>query len=261
MERVYKGEKNSRCMDFNLSHYDKKRGIVLPSKLTKDLAYLCGVLAGDGSIGFREKKYEYSIKCVGNPKDEKSFYFNIIGPKFKNIFGFLPSIRYMDGGTTFGFRIFSKSLVNYFTKIIKLPLGRKYDSLKIPEIFLNDKELLISFIRGVFDTDGSICFKKGYHTHPHYPVICLSSRSNRFVKEIAKILKMLDFKFSKTYNYKVKDKRIKKGFTIINRIELSGRYNLKLWMERIGFSSPKHLNKIKNNEKWCLPQANSGGWI
>ena len=253
MREVYKEERNFlRYMEINLSRYDKKRGIILPQELTKDLAYLCGVLAGDGSIGFREKKYEYSIKCVGNPKDEKSFYFNIIGPKFKKIFGFLPNIKYMDGGTTFGFIVFSKSLVNYFTKIIKLPLGRKYDSLKIPKVFLDNEELLISFIRGVFDTDGCVSFKKRYCKYPYYPVICLSSRSNRFIKEIAKVLKRLGFKFSKTYHYKVKDKRIKTGFTIINRIELSGRYNLQLWLKKVRFLSPKHLNKIKNNEKWCL---------
>jgi len=38
------------------------------------LAYLSGVLMGDGSIFVREYKHDYCIKCVGNPKDEIKFY-------------------------------------------------------------------------------------------------------------------------------------------------------------------------------------------
>jgi len=48
--------------------------LILPKEITEDLAYFCGVLAGDGSIGYRENKKEYCIKCVGNPADEQDYY-------------------------------------------------------------------------------------------------------------------------------------------------------------------------------------------
>ena len=38
-------------MDY-VSKYDLKRGLKIPTEITEDLAYLCGVFAGDGSIGF-----------------------------------------------------------------------------------------------------------------------------------------------------------------------------------------------------------------
>lgn len=38
--------------------------------LNSDLAYLCGVLAGDGYIKIRHTKNEYHIFCAGNPQDE-----------------------------------------------------------------------------------------------------------------------------------------------------------------------------------------------
>ena len=50
---------------------------------------------------------------------------------------------------------------------------------------------------------------------------------------------------SETYDYKVEDKRTKKGYTIINRIDICGEKNLNHWIKTINFSSPKHLEKIK----------------
>ncbi len=228
-----------------LNKKDKLKGLKIPKESTEDLAYLSGVLAGDGSLGYRQNKNEYSLKCVGNPKDEKDFYLNIVGPKFEKVFGFIPTMKTFDKNTTFGFRIFSKSLVCYLTQTIGLPLGPKNNSLKIPSKINTNKMLLMNFVRGLFDTDGSISFKKRYKQHPYYPVISFSSRKESFTKEIAAFLKEEGFKIVEIYNYKIEDKRMKTGFTIINRIELNGNKNLSLWMTKISFSSPKHLEKIR----------------
>lgn len=213
---------------------------------TKKLAYLCGVFAGDGSISYRKNKNEYLLKCVGNPKDEKSFYIEIVKPFFKETFLSDINVRMMDSETTFGFSFYSKQLVNYLTNTIGLPLGKKYSNLKIPEIFKKDKGLLTNFIKGVFDTDGCICFKKKYKQKPYYPVISISSKSRLFVSEIAKFLKDTGFRVYETYDYRRVDKRANEGFTEISRIELNGVYNLRLWISTIGFYSPKHREKIKN---------------
>lgn len=218
--------------------------IIIPKELSNDLAYICGVLAGDGSINFRTEKHEYLVKCVGNPKDEKEFYNNVIGPKFYELFGISLNLKLHDSNTTFGFVIYSKELVNYLTSVIGLPLGRKYGTLKVPSLFYNNQDLLINFIRGLFDTDGSVSFKKRHRDYNYYPVICLTSRSENFVRQCSEILKSLGFSFFEIYNYKVKDERVKGGFTTISRIEINGARNLKLWIEKIGFYSPKHLSKI-----------------
>jgi len=230
------------------SRRDKEKGLKIPNVLSSDLAYLCGVFAGDGSINVRQIKNDYYLKCVGNPQDEKLLYKNIIGPKFKNVFGFTPTFKYHDSKTTYGFTVFSKALITYLNTFIGLPIGKKYESLRIPKVFLSDEKYIISFMRGLFDTDGSICFKKRYRSYPYYPVICLSSSSETLARDVAKILKKLDFKIMELYNYKVIDKRIERGFTVISRIELNGRYNLILWNQKIGFFSPKHLKKI--NKYW-----------
>jgi len=233
-----------------MSENDKKIGIIIPNAISEDLAYLCGIFAGDGSIGYRRKKNEYSLKVVGNPKDEKEFYHQIIGPKFEKVFGMFPRMKYHDSQTTYGFSVYSKSIYNYLTNVIGLPSGVKYPTLKIPEIFFREEKLVIAFIRGAFDTDGCISFKKGHKDYPNYPVINLTSKSANFIKQISDFLKSINFKISELYNYKHKDSRIPQGYSIKSSLYINGHKSLKLWNEQIGFYSPKHLGKIRANFKY-----------
>ncbi len=53
--------------------------------VTKKLAYLCGVLAGDGYIGIRPNKNEYVVNCGGNPKDEVEFYNHHLAPLLQEL--------------------------------------------------------------------------------------------------------------------------------------------------------------------------------
>ncbi len=232
-------------MSQNLSKIDIKKGLKIPVHITEDLAYLCGVFAGDGSINYRKSKHEYSLKVVGNPKDEKEFYHLIIGPKFENVFGIFPRMKYHDKATTYGFSVYSKTIYNYLVNFIGLPSGVKYGSLKIPEIFYEDDKLLIAFVRGVFDTDGCISFKKRTKQYKDYPTISVASKSSRFIKQIVEVLQKIGFELWVQYNYKKYDSRIKAGYTIISTININGKPRLKLWMNKIGFYSPKHLEKIK----------------
>jgi hypothetical protein len=225
---------------FVYTRQEKQKCLQLPEDVTQELAYLCGVFAGDGSLGYRPKKYEYSLKCVGNPRDEKTFYHDILAPTFKEIFGFQPRVGYFDSGTTYGFRVFSKSLVLYLSKWFGLPLGRKGTGLRVPSFFLADPNLMCMFVRGVFDTDGCISLKKG-----DYPVISISSRSPGFIEQISGFLKSLGFCFYEVYDYKVKDVRFRLGYNLISRIEISGKQNLTKWLMEIGCSNPKHLSKIR----------------
>ena len=126
----------------NYTWQEKKKGLVLPKKMTSGLAYLCGVIAGDGSINYRDKNKEYSVECAGNSKDEIEFYEKVVNPLFKNLFGFSPKLNYYSLGSTYGFRIYSKSLFYYFVNVIGLPYGKKYSKLKIPACIINNNVFL-----------------------------------------------------------------------------------------------------------------------
>ena len=59
--------------------------ITIP-RINKDLAYFCGILAGDGYIGIRPLKNEYNINIGGNPKDEVDYYDLVVAPLFFSLF-------------------------------------------------------------------------------------------------------------------------------------------------------------------------------
>jgi len=236
-------------MTIKITNYDRLRKLKLPTHITPELAYLCGVLAGDGSITYRKEHNEYCINCVGNPKDEKIFYHQIIAPLFKKVFGITLRIKYHHKHTTYGFSLYSKSIYLYFTQKIGLPTGVKHDTLHVPPRFLQKKTLTRAYLRGVFDTDGCISFKKKYQTKPYYPVITLASKSAPFIKEINNLLHKEGLHGAIVLNYHKRDPRAKRGYTQISSIDLNGTKNLFLWMNQIGFWSPKHLLKIRNWEE------------
>ncbi len=216
---------------------ERIKGLVLPNKITPDLAYFCGVLAGDGSIGFQEKKKHYWIKCVGNPKDEKEFYNEIIKPLIKELFNLKINPKLYDGDTTFGFDISSKSMVKYLTEFIGLPLGKKYDRLQIPSLFLNDEKLIRSFICGVADTDFHLAIKR-----KNYPVIVGVSKSKSFLEEIKKFLEKGGFKTC-MYKREGYDIRVNKNI-VTYALQISGHNQFLKWIEEIGFKHPKNRKKI-----------------
>src|SRR3989344_1523875 len=120
---------------------------IKPYDFTEELAYLCGVFAGDGSLNIRKKKWEYSLKCVGNPKDERRFYDECIYPLFEKVFSRRLHMKLCDGRKTYGFVCYSKEIVTFLSLEIGLPIGRKYDHLHIPLHFINDENLCKAFIR------------------------------------------------------------------------------------------------------------------
>lgn len=223
-----------------LTPKERLKGLILPKELTEDLAYFCGVLAGDGSIGFRKNKKEYCIKCVGNPKDEKEFYCTLIKNLIKKLFNIDIKSKFHDKKTTYGFSLYSKNIVRYLTEFIGLPLGKKYDKLKIPEIFLDNKELIRNFISGVADTDFHLAIKKNRN---NYPVIKGTSKSRSFIEEIKNFLESEGFKVC-IYERKDFDKRVNK-IVITHIIEISGYKQLKKWIKEIGFKHQKNIKKIE----------------
>ncbi len=205
-------------------------------------AYLLGVLAGDGSIRFRAHKYEYSVKCVGNPRDETRYYDEVLKPLFYSEFGVQVFPKLHDASKTYGFTVYSKRL---YTELLSLglPSGRKHPSLRVPKVVCSSQDLRISFLRGVMDTDGCLTFKKRYTQTPYYSVITLSSQTKEFVQQLERVMRSCGLRPVPIYDYPVNHNRRQEP-TVINRLELNGRSQLACWMEHIGFWNPKHTSKL-----------------
>ena len=250
------------------SRYDKIARVYLPIKITDDLAYVCGVLAGDGHIKIkRPKKHEYLIKCVGNPLDEKEFYNKILTRLFYKLFNIKLRPKLHDQSTTYGFSLRSKSLALFLTTIIGLPDGRK-DNIEVPKIFLENKNMMRAFIQGFADTDLSLSLKKRYKAYKYYPVVNGVSKSKKLIDQISDFLISEGFSVS-NFKHNYYDPRVNKKI-IKYEISIYGHLQLVAWMQIIGFRHPKHLKKFqiwkeinKDNKRAvsAFVKLNSGEWI
>ncbi len=222
-------------------------------ELSPKLAYICGVLAGDGYIGIRPNKNEYIVNCGGNPKDEIEFYDNILAPFFQKLFCIEVKPKLLGGkkkNKTYGFNIWSKNLVYFLLDDVGMTQSPK-DNLLIPQKILDDRNLYLPFIKGVFDTDFCLKFKN------NYPRIVGSSKCKAFMQQISDLLEGEGFRVLRYFDYKVKDSRLKKGYNIINKVEINGHNQLSLWLDKIGTNQPKNQEKIR---KWRNEKVAGGGF-
>jgi len=199
-------------------------------KLTTELAELTGILYGDGCLS-AYKGYHIVYIC-GHKFDDYEYHDKNTRSLFLKTFQREINIEKRKDENTIIIRFNSKEIF-YIFHSLGMPIGKKYSQLHIPIKFSKHKKLLFAFIRGVIDTDGSVVLSKQHKSIPYYPRIEISSKSGIFLTEIYNFLKENGFYGSishKLSSYK---------------LEIPGFKNLDRWLKKIGFSNPKHLNKIK----------------
>ena len=156
----------------------------LPKSFSSELAYLVGIICGDGHIS---KRTEITIT-----NESEDYIKNIVAPIFKKIFNVNPYFTYEK--TYIVMIVSSKPVHAFLTKIIGIPKGKKKGALKVPEFIYFTKEFKIKFIQGLFETDGGLtCDKKGRKS------ILISSSTIEFLKEVQEILKELGINLGGPY--------------------------------------------------------------
>ena len=221
---------------FNNKALDAKRGIKLPKNHSKELAEFFGILAGDGYISF-EKDRTQEIKISGHSIDDKDYHVNYICPLIKKLFGLLPKIRTVQGQKTRVVYIRSVS-INRFIR--GTGYYKRNGKIKLPQ-WIFKEAYFYEFLRGLFDTDGSVAVKKKYRIKPYYPVLGITLKNKELISYIAYYLKKHGFKlwWGALNDF---DTRTNKYY-LRYRVQLSGFKQLALWREKISFSNPKHLAK------------------
>lgn len=215
------------------SSKDKLRKLKIPDKMTPELAEEIGIHLGDGSMNVYGKGYLYSLE--GHYNDDKDYYQNHIAHLMKELYNLDVRLRERKCAGVYGFQIGSKGLIS-FKKSLGLPLGPK-KNIEIPKIILNaEKEIISSFIRGFFDTDGGIYLEK--KNKKLYPRIQIVNYSNKIMFQLREVLKNI-FKFNLCLYL---DKN-----TNVYRIIIRGDDNFEKWMERIGTNNQKNILKY---ERW-----------
>ncbi len=128
----------------------KSKTIKIPKEVNEDLAYLAGVLISDGHIAPNSidfSCYEEGVK-------------NSVKEKLMKLFGKFES--YYEGNRIYLCNSFAPY---FFNKVFGIPSGKKFNIVEIPEIILKSEDNVIaSFIRGLFDGDGTASAGLSYKT-------------------------------------------------------------------------------------------------
>lgn len=115
-----------------------------------------GIFAGDGSQYFEPKSYHYTVNVHFGMKNLK--YILYVKGLYEKIFNKKFRIE-KSNPTTLRLTTYSKEIYNFFTNYLDYNTKIKHSTVKLKNIKfpLNFK---IGFLRGLFDTDGSIWFIK-----------------------------------------------------------------------------------------------------
>lgn len=213
----------------------KIKEVIINFELTKDLCEVIGAFIGDGFFNCYKNKL-YQIEFAGDSRSDLNYYKEKIIPTLKLFIPNLkPHIYFVKNKNSIRIVFYSKELFYFLKDGFGFVPGRKTFTVVIPKIILDSRNnhFINSTIRGIFDTDGCIFFdRRKIYTKP-YPRICLQISSKLLIVQLI--------------DYLSKDFKIRSG-KVNNRdihfMEIYGHSQFKKWMSIIGFSNPRHLDRI-----------------
>ena len=252
----YKTSRFATPAQYSQNHYKfTKSNSSMSVEMTPDLAEICGIHAGDGYMRKRGNSYELEIS---GSFDEKEYYDSWVVPLYEKVFGIKITPQYFKTKGTYGFRCCKKEVAKKL-HACGFPYGKKTFTVSVPEQVLESRNLdiIYRFLRGVFDTDGCLSFKKrkgsGYqkiHTKRHTLVdIAFSSCSLCLRDGVSLLLSLTGFHISICNSKKAGNR------SDVYSISLQGDKNLLLWMSNIGFKNTLKLNRffIWKENGFCPP--------
>ena len=187
----------------------------------KDLAEFIGIMLGDGY--FSDNRLKVSFNSVTDLE-----YIYYVKKLMLGLFNENAILKFRKEENTAELYLFKRSILKTLNDngLIKSP---KWQRAIIPTSFL---KFDLAVLRGYFDTDGCVVITDNNGTiYPRLEMkICPSPMQEQFIR----ILGKYQFNFG-VYN-------IGKGEV---RIQLNGEKQLDKWLNLVGFSNKKHLDKVQ----------------
>src|SRR3989344_8679190 len=156
-----------------------EKSITKPS-MSNLLAEILGVINGDGHVN----NTNYEISIVGNRLEEE--YYLYLDKLLERILKL--KFRLTINDSAFKLRTYSKNMVIFLNSEFGLPFGNKIGKLKIPKKVLKRRSWILSYLRGLFDTDG--CF---HIRREKDPMLSIASADKRYLGEVKKTLENFGF--------------------------------------------------------------------
>lgn len=200
-------------------------------RISRLLAYETGVHLGDGNLTCKKEWNLFRITYAGNRITDSKYFESILFGIVRRIYGKEPRIYHPKGENTVLVVLNSKDVVRFKMEKLGLPSGSKKQLESFPKILV--QKYPADLLRGIADTD--FCF----YVNGNEPRITGSFCSEVFASEISRILFGLGIK------HQVRKLR-RRGKYDEFQISVCGKRQLALWMRKVGFLNPKHLEKVES---------------
>jgi len=210
--------------------------IKVPRKITPNLAEETGWHIGDGSMNYyRNNKHHKGLyQLRGHLPDDIEHYEKRVKVIYKTLYDISLNCHKQESTGIYGFQIWSNELVDFKRKL-GLPLGKK-EEIGIPRVFLANKRLIRSIIRGIYDTDGCLYLEK--KNKKLYPRVKITTTSKRLALQLVKELEKLKLRATK-----YETKRKNPNWSPLQNIEVRGEQEVKNWFQIIQPKNPKFIQK------------------
>lgn len=209
---------------------NKKEAKILTKTKTAEVAEICGIISGDGNIYVDGGKGIYQLRICGNSETDRDYLLGFVTNQFKKLFGVELGSYYFKTRKELIVYKQSKDLIHTLKHFGLKEGNKKIVNSKIPSWIFSDKDLMKAFIRGLIDTDGSLCPKTP--SHP-YPSIWYSSVIPNLRKGFDEILERLDIHRSKWTESHAPQCCIGRSADVIK------------YYKEIGFNNPKHIKRFQ----------------
>lgn len=154
--------------------YTKRTRIKIP-EINSKIAYLSGIITGDGSLTICKRKkggYHYRINIVGH-KEHLQYLTTLLN----DLFNYKPQVlRDKRKANCYLINIYSAAIFFYFTQL-GFTTGKKRN-VKVPRTIADNPKLFKHYMLGLIDTDGSVSKNR----------IHLKQREESFLKELVYLL-------------------------------------------------------------------------
>ncbi len=215
-------------------------------ELTPELAYLFGVIGGDGTFSEYEQRISVTDECM-------EFHEKVLRPLLERLFKKRTVIGKIKTRKKIAFRtrIVSREAIELF-KQLGMPVKEKTYKITTPQmVFDSSKEVIKAYIQGWMDAEGWVTvkrIKRGDKSY-EYPKIAFQVVSEKIRDDIVKLLEKFDIKPS-LWKYKQ-----------MHGMQIIGFDKVKQYSEQIGFLHPKKLLRVQEVCRFeakrglqCMPQ-------
>ena len=205
------------------------RKLKFPNALTEDLAYIVGLILGDGSLAGNQsnKKGNWSISAFFDNKDHRAYFDKLI----KKELGFYPKHFLTD--KNYHLSCFCSKAAHYlFRNFFEIPNGYKSSIIIAPKIIVNASVGIQSaFIRGLFDSDGTFTSNE----------VRYSTTSKKMAEQMHELLDLQGIK-SSTCTWQ------KKGpYKLLYTIYIRSKQGKEEYYKKVGFEHPNKKLLLKNS--------------